>query len=126
MIGRLAVPGLSLFYAIALFGTFVETGIGFVQGIIERLDRWAEERWGHSLHRFGHACAAIVGLMLSAFIAQLGIQTLISKGYGTMSWGFLIVYIIPLLTVGVWRMLKVGRTRKTARPTAETTEISNR
>ena len=115
MIDQLAVPGLALIYAVALFGTFVETGIGFVQGIIERLDRWAEERLGHALPRSGHVCAAIVGLVLSAFIAQLGIQTLISKGYGTMSWGFLVVYIIPLLSIGLWRMVKIERTKQAAR-----------
>ena len=106
MINQLAIPGLALIYAVALFGTFVETGIGFVQGIIERLDRWAMERFGRTLPRSGHVGAAIAGVTFSAFIAQLGIQTLISTGYGTMSWGFLVVYVIPLLTVGVWRMAR--------------------
>ena len=109
MISQLAIPGLALIYAVALFGTFVETGIGFVQGIIERLDRWAMEKWGRTLPRSGHVVAAIVGVTMSAFIAQLGIQTLISTGYGTMSWGFLVVYVVPLLTIGVWRMARAER-----------------
>lgn len=116
MINQLAIPGLALIYAVALFGTFVETGIGFVQGIIERLDRWALERWGRTVPRSGHVGAAIVGVVLSAFIAQLGIQTLISTGYGTMSWGFLVVYVVPLLTIGVWRMARFERTGKGAVP----------
>ena len=116
MINQLAIPGLALIYAIALFGTFVETGIGFVQGIIERLDRWALERWGRTVPRSGHVGAAIVGVVSSAFIAQLGIQTLISTGYGTMSWGFLVVYVVPLLTIGVWRMARVGKTGNRAVP----------
>ena len=116
MINQLAIPGLALIYAVALFGTFVETGIGFVQGIIERLDRWALERWGRTVPRSGHVGAAIVGVVSSAFIAQLGIQTLISTGYGTMSWGFLVVYVVPLLTIGVWRMARAGRTGNSAAP----------
>ncbi len=116
MINQLAIPALALIYAVALFGTFVETGIGFVQGIIERLDRWALERWGRTVPRSGHVGAAIVGVVASAFIAQLGIQTLISTGYGTMSWGFLVVYVVPLLTIGVWRMARAGRTGNGAAP----------
>ena len=122
MINQLAIPGLALIYAVALFGTFVETGIGFVQGIIERLDRWALERWGRTVPRFGHVGAAIVGVTLSAYIAQLGIQTLISTGYGTMSWGFLVVYIVPLLTIGVWRMARVEKPAPGTGPPPETAQ----
>lgn len=104
MIDRINVSGLALVYALVLFGTFVETGVGFVQGINERLDRWSEERWGMALPRYCHAGAAFLGLALSAIVAQLGIKTLIADGYGTMAWGFLIVYIVPLLTIGVWRI----------------------
>ena len=124
MIDRLAVPGLALIYAFVLFGTFVETGIGFVQGINERLDRWAVERWGHPLPRYSHAGAAFLGLALSALVAQLGIKTLISKGYGTMSWGFLVVYIIPLLTIGVWRILRSGSSTPAAQSSSAQIAVS--
>jgi len=39
--------------------------------------------------------------MLSSF----GIIDLISKGYGTISWGFFFVFIIPLVTLGIYKIL---------------------
>jgi len=34
------------------------------------------------------------------------ITSLIAKGYGTMSYGFLLVYVLPLLTIGAYRIFK--------------------
>jgi len=31
---------------------------------------------------------------------------LIAKGYGSASWGFLVAYIIPLLTLGIYKLIK--------------------
>ena len=33
-----------------------------------------------------------------------GIVALIADGYGTLAWGFLAVYVLPLLTVGVYKL----------------------
>jgi uncharacterized membrane protein YkvI len=44
-------------------------------------------------------------------LAQFGIVALISDGYGTLAWGFMVVYIIPLLTIGVWRLIKVAENK---------------
>ncbi len=46
---------------------------------------------------------------LAGILSQVGIIDLIAKGYGTLAWGFMILYIIPLLTVGIWRLYVVDR-----------------
>jgi uncharacterized membrane protein YkvI len=45
-------------------------------------------------------------LLLSLFLASFGITTLVAKGYGNLAWGYLIIYMIPLLTIGVFKILR--------------------
>jgi uncharacterized membrane protein YkvI len=41
----------------------------------------------------------------SIFIAErFGLVALIAKGYRLLAWIFLAVYVLPLLTFGVWRL----------------------
>jgi len=51
--------------------------------------------------------AVAVGLLgVGAFVSSYGLIGLIAQGYGTMTIGFIIVYVIPVLTLGVWKILK--------------------
>jgi len=50
-------------------------------------------------------------VILAGMLAQFGIVALIADGYGTLAWGFMVVYIIPLLTIGVWRLINDARNK---------------
>lgn len=104
MIEQQQAPLLLAVYLIAMFGTFLGTGLGFLQAVSERLDVWSTERKGNPLSRWAHVAVAIGGLLVSALLGQFGIIELIAKGYGTMAWGFLIVFIVPVLTIGAYRV----------------------
>jgi len=39
-------------------------------------------------------------------LASFGIAQLVAKGYGNLAWGFLVVYMVPLLTVGIYKILR--------------------
>jgi len=44
-------------------------------------------------------------LLLSVFGATaIGIVDLIAKGYGFLTWVFIAILIVPLLTVGIWKI----------------------
>jgi uncharacterized membrane protein YkvI len=103
---RLDLGWLKFLYLTVLFGTFIETGAGNIQGFVERLDGWWIERTGSALSQGIHGAVAAVLVMLAGFLAQVGIVSLIAEGYGTLAWGFMIVYIIPLLTIGTWKLIK--------------------
>jgi hypothetical protein len=45
-------------------------------------------------------------LSIAIGIATFGLVNLIAKGYGSAAWGFLIAYIIPIMTVGIYRLIK--------------------
>ncbi|HNP34716.1 MAG TPA: hypothetical protein PKK10_02580 [Woeseiaceae bacterium] len=104
MIGRLGLTVFVVVYTIMLFGTFIETGAGLLQGINERIDGYLLESHGNRLKPAYRAAIAVVAILLSAALSLLGITALIAKGYGAMSWGFLIVYIVPLLTYGIYQL----------------------
>ncbi|MEQ8859482.1 MAG: hypothetical protein RIC56_12615 [Pseudomonadales bacterium] len=106
MFERLSVPLLNTLYLVVLFGTFVETGAGNIQGLIERLDAWWQERRGATLSRGVHAGVATVALVLASLLSAVGVVDLIAGGYGRIAWGYLVVFIVPLFTVGVYRLVQ--------------------
>lgn len=106
---QLGMTVLMFFYSIMLFGTFIETGAGMLQGIIERIDAWLMETRGRRLSRTAHAMLAISSIVISALFSLWGITNLIAKGFGTMAWLFLLIYVIPLITVGVYRIVRTNR-----------------
>ncbi len=106
MFDSLAMPLLHAFYLLVLFGTFIETGAGDIQGLIERLDSWWSERHGRPLGRPQHATVAAAALIAASVLASFGIVDLIAEGYGNLAWGFLLIYLIPLFTVGVYRLTR--------------------
>ena len=89
-------------FQIVLFGTFIETGVGLIHGFNERilsvkpdlLDSW-------------RAMIGIILLLSSIFFAnQIGLVGLIAKGYGALTWGYWIIFVIPIVTVGLKKILK--------------------
>lgn len=103
---------LVVIYSIMLFGTFIETGAGMLQGINERIDAYMLETRGTAVSSRYHAVFSVLAILLSSGLSLWGITSLIARGYGTMAWGFLLVYIVPLLTYGVYRMYASGNTTK--------------
>lgn len=106
MMGQLGMTVLLVVYSVMLFGTFIETGAGMLQGINERIDAYLEEKRGRGLDRVTHAVIAVSSIGVSAILSLWGITNLIAQGYGTMAWGFLFVYVVPLLTIGLYRIIK--------------------
>jgi len=109
MMNELGLDVLLVVYTVMLFGTFIETGAGMLQGINERIDAWLEEKRGRGLGRGSHAVIAMAAIGLSALLSLLGITVLIARGYGSMAWGFLLVYVVPLLSVGAARIFRPAR-----------------
>ena len=104
MITKLNNEVLLSIYLMAMLGTFIGTGSGFIQALNERLDVWSMEKLGRVLSPAAHSGVAIGGLLMSAVFGQLGIITLIAKGYGTMAWGFLFVFVLPVLFIATYKI----------------------
>ena len=94
---------LSVIFGIALFGTLIETGTGMIHAVNERLAHSFEEK-GHELPRAMRSVAAVGFLAVAALMARIGLIDLIARGYGVMAWVFLAIFVIPVLTWGVWKI----------------------
>lgn len=93
-------------FPIVLFGTFVETGAAMIHGVNERLDHTFAEK-GVTMPNWMRPTVALVILFTAVILADaIGLTGLVAKGYGTITWGFLLVFVAPLLTFGVWRIVR--------------------
>ncbi|MBW3554808.1 MAG: hypothetical protein KY466_14950, partial [Gemmatimonadetes bacterium] len=108
MIGELGLGPLLALYVVGLFGTFIETGAGFIQGINERIDAYLIESRGLAMGKPARAAIAVVGIALSLALGSFGLIALIARGYGTIAWGFLAVYVVPVMSYGVYRIATHG------------------
>ena len=106
LLDKLHLPGFQLVFQIILFGTFVETGVGLTHGLNERIAREFEDR-NKQMPPWLRVLVATAILLLGIFIADaLGLVAIIAKGYGTLTWGYMIVFVIPVVTLGIWRIRK--------------------
>lgn len=87
-------------YEIVLFGTLIETGIGFIHAVNERLAATLKER-NRELTQTHRGLIALGMVLLSIAMSRFGLIGLIAKGYGTISWGFFVTHVAPLLTIGL-------------------------
>jgi uncharacterized membrane protein YkvI len=105
MVTGLKVPALTVAYLIVLFGSLFDVGIGFVQSVNERVDGWSMERRGRRIRPRTRASVALLCLLVSGGLSSIGIVRLIAVGYGTMAYGFLLLFVGPLFTVGIYRLV---------------------
>ncbi len=95
-------------FQVVLFGTLIETGTGLIHGVNERIAGvFAEKKI--DMPMFLRPAVAVGLLIIGAVLAQFGIIDLIARGYGTMSWFFVALYGVPILTLGVWMVRKSAR-----------------
>jgi uncharacterized membrane protein YkvI len=103
MLRRLDQPLFHLMFQAMIFAALLESGTGAVHAINERVAvawRARRDQGFPGTTRFGLAATVLVG---SIFIAdRFGLVALIANGYRALAWLFLIVYVLPLLTLGAW------------------------
>lgn len=110
LLRALDLPWFAIFMQIVIFGTLVQTGIGVLHGFNERL---VASRHGSAASNTNTRALRLGASLAISFVSivlatRIGLIDLIAKGYGYISWVIIAVYIVPLLTVGVWRLW--GRT----------------
>lgn len=90
-------------FQLVLFGTLIETGAGLIHAVNERLAATRREV-GTQLPAWVRPIVSTVLLGLALSLTPLGLVDLIARGYGTITWAFVLLYVVPVLTVGVWRV----------------------
>ena len=105
---KLDMRWLYVIFEIVLFGTLIETGSGFIKAVDDRIEISAAKS-GESTPTWVRPVVAVGLTLLGVAVSTFGLTGLIAKGYGTICWGFLIVYVIPMLTIGIYKIVKADK-----------------
>ena len=108
ILNAIGLPLLQILFQITLFGTLIETGTGFIFAVTERVGNVYKEKGQEAPSWMTKALTAGL-LILGVLITQFGLTGLIAKGYGTITWGFMLFYVVPVLTIGVYKIMKAKK-----------------
>ncbi|WP_447762918.1 YkvI family membrane protein [Sphingopyxis panaciterrae] len=107
LLRQMTVPGFHVLFQVMIFAALLESGAGAVHAINERISGAVESRGRPALTPGVRAAIGAVILAGCMFVAgEIGLVDLIASGYRFLAWLFLIVFVAPLLTIGVWRLLR--------------------
>lgn len=104
LIESLGVAWIMPIYAVLLVGTIVQTAIGTLEGVVQRIDGVLIDQNKSQLTKRSRSFIGIAVLAIASVGSSVGVINLIGQGYGTMAWGFMLVYAIPVLTIGIWKV----------------------
>ncbi|GAB3064456.1 YkvI family membrane protein [Stenotrophomonas tumulicola] len=103
---QLDLPVFHVLFQMMIFSALLESGTAVVHACNERIARAWQGRGGGRLGRAPRSVVAGCLLVGSIFIAdRVGLVALIAQGYRGLAYMFLAIYVLPLLTIGIWRLL---------------------
>jgi uncharacterized membrane protein YkvI len=105
LLQRIGIPAFHLLFQVMIFAALLESGTSSVHAINERIDHaWQARGWHPLPHRarLGIALVLLVGCMFLA--SRFGLVALIANGYRALAYILLATYILPLVTIGVWKL----------------------
>ena len=102
---------------IAIFGivmgwTLIETSTGIIHAALERVNNGLKEAHKPPMTGKQQAILTIIVLVGSMVLSKVGIIDLIATVYNALSYAFLAIYVLPLITVGVYKIFKLRKAEK--------------
>jgi len=112
LLQRLNLPLFRVLFQLMIFSALLESGTGSVHSINERIATAWQRRRGRPLPHTARLCIALSILTVCMLLAErFGLVTLIARGYRALAAIFLLVYVAPLLTIGVFRLYQRARSQ---------------
>ncbi len=106
MLQQRAGSGVTALYAVVVLWTLVETCIGLLHALTDRVDANLRELGRRALSPRSIALLTATALIAAALLSRVGLIALVARGYTLMAYGFLALFALPLLTIGVWKILR--------------------
>ena len=107
LLRQMTVPGFHILFQVMIFAALLESGAGAVHAINERISGAVASRGRPPLATGARAIIGAVILTGCMFVAgEVGLVDLIASGYRFLAWLFLAVFVLPLVTIGTWRLLR--------------------
>ncbi len=119
LLERMNIPVFHLLFQLMIFSALLESGASAVHALNERIDRSWKRRRGASLSHRARLVISLVVLVSCMLLAgRFGLVALIATGYRALAYLILGIFILPLLTVGMRRILRGPAVPETDRATA--------
>ena len=110
LLQRMGLPWLHLLFQAMIFSALLESGTSAVHAINERIDHAWRARRGTELSHRARLTIGLVMLAACMFAAgRFGLVALIGNGYRALAYIFLAVFVLPLMTVGLWKIVRNQR-----------------
>ena len=103
MLEVLGSRSFQIVFQLILFGTLIETGAGLIHAFNERIDSVYRARGSRMPARL-RPLVAVLLLAAGYLLSLVGLVDLIGMGYNAMSFIFMAIVVLPLLTVGVYKL----------------------
>ena len=106
LLRQMGLPLFHLLFQLMIFSALLECGASSVHAINERISQALLARRGAALGRRARLAIAVALLVGCMFVAErFGLVALIANGYRALSYVLIAVYVLPLLTLGIYRLL---------------------
>jgi len=110
LLQQMGQPWLHYLFQAMIFAALLESGTSAVHAINERIGHAWQARRGSELSHRARLTIGLVLLAVCMFAAgRFGLVALIASGYRAIAYVFLAVFVLPLLTIGVWKILRNER-----------------
>jgi uncharacterized membrane protein YkvI len=107
LLARLDLPAFRIVFQIMIFAALLESATGGIHAINERVANAYREARGRALSAGARLAVTCIVLALSVFVAtRFGLVALIASGYRWLAYAILTTYALPLVTVGLWRIVR--------------------
>jgi uncharacterized membrane protein YkvI len=110
LLQQLNLPWFQLLFQLMIFSALLESGASSVHAINERIARALLNRRNVVLGNGARLAIALALLIGCMFVAdRFGLVALIATGYRALAYVLIAVYVIPVLTIGVWRLTRTNQ-----------------
>ena len=120
LLQRIGIELFHLLFQAMIFSALLESGTSSVHAINERIDHAWQTHRGRALTHRARLTIAVVLLVGCMFLAsRFGLVALIANGYRALSYALLATFILPLMTVGVWHLVRGTRAQAEPAPSPQ-------
>jgi uncharacterized membrane protein YkvI len=109
VLSALGQPVFHFIFQLMVFFALLECSVGFVQAFNARLDAYNSKR-GRRTPTWTRILVSGTLTFGSVFIAStIGLVDLIAQGYRAMAYAVMVIFLLPLFTIGVVKIASLGR-----------------
>ncbi len=99
-------------FGIVMGWTLIETATGVIHALLGRINIEIKHKGKKELSSIKQAVITVLILIAACIFSKFGIISLIEKGYSALSYVFMFLYLLPILTIGIYKILKKDPIRK--------------